>query len=252
MEKILGLPVLASEHGKDVDKFIIYIHLLMGVLFIGWLIYFLYTLVRYNRKANPKADYVGIRGHLSSYIEVAVVVAEAVLLLGFAIPLWGRVAEDFPKPSDNPTNMRVVAQQFNWNIFYPGPDGKFGARSLSLVSDENPWGMDKNDPAGKDDFPPLLAEMHVPVNKPVVIMLTSKDVIHSFKIIAMRLTQDAIPGVPIPLHFTPNTVGTYQINCAQLCGNGHSSMAMGRLVVDTQADYEKWLSTKSKAGASFE
>jgi cytochrome c oxidase subunit 2 len=243
---------LASEHGEDVDKLIIYVHLLMGALFVGWLAYFLIALLKFNRRANPKADYVGIRSHASSYIEIAVVAAEAILLCGFAVPLWGRAADNFPTAKDKPTTIKVIAQQFNWNVFYPGPDGEFGRRDLSLKTTDNPWGIDKNDPKGKDDLPPLLGEIHVPVNRPVVIDLTSMDVIHSFKVIAMRVTQDAIPGMKIPLHFTPNKPGVYQINCAQLCGNGHSSMAMGRLYVETQADYEKWLAAKAKPSASFE
>ena len=108
---------------------------------------------------------------------------------------------------------------------------------------------------GDADFPVYgMNEIHVVVNKPVIITLTSKDVIHSFKLIAMRVTQDAIPGVKIPLHFTPTKTGVYQINCAQLCGNGHSNMAGGRLYVDTQEDFDKWLAAKAKAGggASFE
>ena len=139
-------------------------------------------------------------------------------------------------------------------MFYPGKDGKFGARDLHLVSADNPWGFVKDDPAGKDDITAPLGGIHVPVNKPVLITLTSKDVIHSFKVIAMRVTQDAIPGLAIPLHFTPTKVGTYQINCAQLCGNGHSSMASGRLYVDSQEDYDKWMATQSKGGGatSFE
>jgi len=92
--------------------------------------------------------------------------------------------------------------------------------------------------------------IHVPINKPVIILLTSKDVIHSFKLIAMRVTQDAIPGVPIPVHFTPNKIGVYQINCAQLCGNGHAGMANGRVYVDTQEDYEAWLGKQAKIGAA--
>jgi cytochrome c oxidase subunit 2 len=254
MHKILGLPVLASKHGEDVDKLIIYVHYLMIVLFIGWITYFLYALLRFNKAKNPKADYVGIRGHLSNYIEVAVALVEAVLLVGFAVPLWGKAVDQFPKPEDNPTTIRVIAQQFNWNVFYPGKDGKFGARDLKLVSNDNPWGLVKEDPAGKDDITPPMGVIHVPVDKPVIITLTSKDVIHSFKVIAMRVTQDAIPGMAIPVHFTPTKVGTYQINCAQLCGNGHSSMSAGRIFVDSQEDYDKWLATQSKGGGatSFE
>ncbi len=245
MRNILGMPPLASEHGAEVDKLIVYVHLLMGALFVGWIGYFIYVLFRFNSKSNPKADHVGVRGHLSSWVELAVAGVEGVLLIGFAIPLWAHAADEFPKPDQHPTNLRVVAQQFAWNVFYPGADGEFGNRDLSFVTAENPWGLDRNDPKGKDDFQ-TLDEMHVPVNRPVVITLTSKDVIHSFKVIAMRVTQDAIPGVPIPLHFTPNKIGIYQINCAQLCGIGHSSMAHGRIIVESQADYEKWLAEKAK------
>ncbi len=253
MEKILGLPPLASQHGADVDKLIIYVHWLMAVLFAGWIIYFGYALLRFNRKANPRADYVGLRGHLSSYIEVAVAAIEGVLLVGFAVPLWAHAVDHFPTPDEHPINIHIVAQQFNWNVFYPGPDGEFGNQDISFVTQDNPWGFDKSDPKGKDDFN-TTDEIHVVVNRPVIIRISSKDVIHSFKVIAMRVTQDAIPGLQIPVHFTPTTVGLYQINCAQLCGNGHYSMSHGRLYVDTQADYDKWVAAKSKGGGatSFE
>ncbi|MBI3851015.1 MAG: hypothetical protein HY298_12170 [Verrucomicrobia bacterium] len=254
--KLLCLPVSASEHGRDVDLLIIYIHWLMIVLFVGWLAYFFYALLRFRKTTHPKADYHGVRSHTSSYLEVAVAVVEAVLLLGFAIPFWSRMAaaSQFPKESES-TVIHVVAQQFAWNIRYPGKDGIAGKQDFRLVSDKNPFGLDPNDPNSKDDFT-TLNEMHVPVNKPVIVKLTSKDVIHSFKIIAMRVTQDAIPGLPVPTHFKPTKVGVYQINCAQLCGNGHATMAMGRLTVESEEDYQKWLAAKSKsaggAAQSFE
>src|ERR1700722_6497159 len=94
--KLLGMPPLASSNGQDVDDLIIYVHWLMAALFVGWIIYFVYALLRFNRKANPKADYVGIRGHLSSYIEVAVALIEGVLLVGFAVPLWAHAVDHFP------------------------------------------------------------------------------------------------------------------------------------------------------------
>ena len=249
--KLLGLPVVASEHGAAVDLLIIYVHYLMAALFAGWICYFFYVLWRFNFKANPKADYVGIRSHASSWIEAAVAAVEGVLLLGFAIPMWASSAgtNAFPKPADHPTAINIIAQQFAWNVFYPGADGVFARRDPALVSTENPWGFDPSDPNGKDDFAPLLNEIHVPVNRPVVITLSSKDVIHSFKIIAMRVTQDAIPGLRIPIHFVPTKVGVYQINCAQLCGEGHAGMTGGRLYVDTQADYDKWFAAKAKAAA---
>lgn len=138
MHKVLSLPPLASQHGRDVDLLIIYVHYLMIALFLGWGAYLVYALVRFRKARNPKADYVGIRGHLSNYIEVAVALVEAVLLVGFAVPLWGRAVDKFPSKSEA-TQVRVIAQQFNWNVFYPGKDNEFGKRDLRLVSAENPW-----------------------------------------------------------------------------------------------------------------
>jgi len=121
---------------------------------------------------------------------------------------------------------------------------------MHFVNETNLFGLDFADPQTKDDVPVTpLGEMHVPINKPVICYITSKDVIHSFKIIAMRVTQDAIPGLRTPIWFKPTHEGRYQINCAQLCGNGHANMAQGILVVDSQEAYDKWLAGRA-TGAS--
>jgi cytochrome c oxidase subunit 2 len=160
--------------------------------------------------------------------------------------------QDFPKPEDS-TVIQIMAQQFAWNARYPGPDGKFGRQDMKLISNDNVFGVDPTDSAGKDDVQ-VLNEIHVVVNKPVLIYLSSKDVIHSLKLVAMRLTQDAIPGLRIPCTFTPTKLGRYQIECAQLCGNGHAAMSGGFVIVQSQEDFDKWLKSKSAAPApaSFE
>jgi cytochrome c oxidase subunit 2 len=248
----LGLPVLASEHGGAVDDLIIYVHLLMIVLFVGWLAYFAYALFRFRRSRNPKADYLGVRNHASNYIEVAVAIVEGVLLLGVAVPLWGKAVGGLPSEGES-TVVQVVGQQFNWNVRYPGKDGKFGKQSMDFVNSTNLFGIDPSDENGKDDVSVLsLGEMHVPVNKPVIAYISSKDVIHSFKVIAMRVTQDAIPGMRVPIWFKPTKVGRYQINCAQLCGNAHSAMTSGIMVVEPEADFQKWLGSKSGPAQSLE
>lgn len=254
---ILGLPVVASEHGQAVDNLIIYVHWLMIVLFVGWLAYFGYALLRFRSSRNPKADYFGVRNHASNYIEVAVALVEAILLVGVAVPFWAKAVDQFPKPQDS-TVLQVVAQQFAWNVRYPGKDGIFGRQDMKFVTSENVFGVDPSDPHGKDDIQ-TLNEIHVPLVKnpdgkyrPVIIYISSKDVIHSFKCIAMRVTQDAIPGMRIPLWFRPIREGRFQINCAQLCGNGHSSMSQGFITVESEQDYEKWLASKSGAATSFE
>jgi cytochrome c oxidase subunit 2 len=249
-EKILGLPPLDSVNGQGVDDLIIYVHLLMLVLFIGWIVYFFYAVNRFRSSRNPKADYVGVKNHASSVIEVGVVVVEAVLLIFVAVPLWSKAVDKFP-PASESTVVQIVAQQYAWNVRYPGPDGTFGKQDMSFVNETNVFGVDPSDPNGKDDIQ-TLNDIHVVVNKPVIVYLSSKDVIHSLKIIAMRVCQDAIPGLRIPVWFTPDRIGRYQVNCAQLCGPGHASMTGGYLTVESQADYDKWIQSKSGATASFE
>lgn len=246
MMKFLGLPELASVHGADVDRLILYVHLLMGALFVGWLSYFLYAIFRFNNRNNPKANYTGVTSHASTYVEGAVAVVEAILLIGFAVPLWAKVADDIPKDA---LNIRLIAEQFAWNSRYPGKDGVFGRQDFKLVSATNPLGDDPNDPAGKDDVVPPPGEMAIPVNKPVVIHISSKDVVHSFKVNPLRVTQDAIPGLSIPMWFEATKEGHYMINCAQLCGNSHAFMR-GHFFVKSDTDYNTWLAEKSKSAAA--
>ncbi|HLX96523.1 MAG TPA: cytochrome c oxidase subunit II [Verrucomicrobiae bacterium] len=247
---VLGMPELASKNGAAVDALIVYVHWLMIALFIGWLIYFGYAVWRFRASRNPKADYQGVRNHASSYLELTVAAIEAVLLIGIAIPVWAKAVDRFPDAKDS-TVIYVMAQQYAWNIRYAGPDGVFGRQDMKFVSSDNVFGVDPSDSFGKDDIQ-TLNEIHVPVGKPVIAYVSSKDVIHSFKITAMRTCQDAIPGLRIPCWFTPTKIGKYQVNCAQLCGPGHSSMTGGFLIVESQADFNKWIASKSGASASFE
>ena len=243
--QFLGMPPLASSNGQDVDNLIFYVNWLMLALFVGWIIYFAYALWRFRRSRNPKADYHGVRNHASNYIELTVAGVEAVLLIFVAIPFWAKAVDKFP-PASKSTVIQIVAQQYAWNVRYPGLDGVFGRQDMRFVSDTNVFGVDPSDPNGKDDIQ-LVNDIRVPVNKPVIIYVSSKDVIHSLKIIAMRVCQDAIPGLRIPVWFTPTQIGRYQINCAQLCGPGHSAMTGGYLTVLSQQDYDKWLKSKAPA-----
>jgi cytochrome c oxidase subunit II len=251
MEKFLGLPDLASAHGAALDHVIVLVHWLMLVLFVAWFAFFLFLLVRFRRGRNPKASHDGLQTHATSWLEGGVALAEAVLLIGFSIPLWSQRVDAFPAEKDA-TVVEVVAEQFAWNIHYPGPDGLFGQRKVELVDPQtNPLGLDADDPAGKDDIT-TINQLRLPVGKPVIVHLTSKDVIHSFMLNEMRIKQDAIPGVSIPLWFEP-TVTTaemrrrkgkddynFEIACAQLCGNSHASMR-GFVTIETQEEFDAWI-----------
>lgn len=248
-EHFFGTPLIASQHGAALDRLTWLVHGLMLLLFIGWLAYFIYVLFRFRKSRNPKASHTGVQNHLSTWVEVGVATIEAVLLIGFAVPLWAKAVDEFPQEKDSVV-IRVTGRQFNWIAHYPGADGQFGDQDTKFVANNNPTGINRTG-KGKDDvLNKVSSEVAVPVGKDVIIHLGSLDVIHSFKLNSMRVTQDAIPGMNIPLHFKPIKEGKYQINCAQLCGVGHSSM-MGLLKVLSPAEFDKWL--KANAGEeSFE
>ncbi len=164
--------------------------------------------------------------------------------------MWAERADDAPT-GDESVQVRVVAQQFAWNIWYPGADGVFGDQDLSLIDEaSNPIAL-KREGAGLDDIF-TLNQLHLPVDRPAVIHLSSKDVIHSFNLPNMRIKQDAIPGLSIPLWFVPTKTTAqmreqtgnpdygYEIACAQLCGNSHYRMR-GFLTIHTQEEFQAWL-----------
>ena len=243
MLELLGLPVQASAHAAELDNMTVLVHWLMFVLFVGWGIFFVYVLFRYRSGANPKAHYEGAKGKISKGLEVAVVIVEMILLLFYAIPAWAKRVRDLP-PENQATVVRVTGEQFAWNVQYPGPDGKFGRTKPELVAADNPIGLDKTDPDGKDDIT-TINQLNLPVDKPVLVHLSSKDVIHSFGLYEMRVKQDAIPGMNIPVWFTPTRVGEYEITCSQLCGLGHFRMR-GFLNIQSQADFDKWMADQIK------
>ena len=236
------LPFPASSHAGQVDFVMTLVHILMAVLFIGWGVYFVWVLFRFRSGRQKKANAGGARGRLALGTEVGVVIAEAVLLVVFALPLW--YSQTAARPTDtNAVVVRVIAEQFAWNVHYPGADGQFGRTAVSLVSGSNPIGLDRNSPTGADDIV-LLSEMHLPVNRPVVIQLSSKDVVHSFGVPAMRVKQDAIPGVVAPVWFTPTSTGKFEIACSQLCGLAHYRMR-GVIIVESESAYRKFLADEA-------
>jgi cytochrome c oxidase subunit 2 len=243
MLNYLGLPAQASTHAGDIDQMISIVHWLMLVMFVGWGLYFVYVLFRFRKGANPKANYEGAHGTFAKGTEIAVVIAEMVILLVFAIPAWAtRVAQ---LPAENQAVVvRVIAEQFAWNVQYAGPDGKFGRTDVALVSADNPIGLDRRDPDAKDDVT-TINQLNIPVDRPILVQLSSKDVIHSFAIYEMRVKQDVVPGLRIPVWFIPNKVGAYEIACSQLCGLGHFRMR-GFVTVQSAADFTKWMDDQEK------
>jgi cytochrome c oxidase subunit 2 len=251
MNNWLGLPPLASAHGGQIDGMIGWVHVFMFVLFIGWGGFFLFTLVRFRRSQHPVANYTGVKSHNANYLEVAVAVVEAVLLFGFAIPLWAARVDSIP-PESEALVVQVTGEQFAWNAHYAGPDGVFGRTDIKLLDlQSNPLAVDRSDPAAKDDIT-TVNQIYLPVNRQIIVKLRSKDMIHSFGVPEFRVKQDAIPGLTIPIWFVPNVTTAdmrtrtgnpefqYEIACAQLCGLGHYRMR-GFVTVQTAEEFQKWM-----------
>ena len=247
----LGLPPLAATHGGQIDGLIGWIHVFMFILFIGWGAFLAYVLVRFRRSRNPVANYTGVKSHNAAYLEVGVAVVEAVLLFGFAIPLWAARIGDIP-PENEALTVQVTGEQFAWNFHYAGPDGVFGRTDITLIDlQSNPLGLDRDDPAAMDDAT-TVNQLYLPVNRPIIVRLRSKEVIHSFGVPEFRVKQDAVPGLTIPIWFIPNVTTAemrtrtgnpefqYEIACAQLCGLGHYRMR-GFVTVQTAEEFQKWM-----------
>lgn len=193
-------PPNLSEHGGEIDQLIEIVHYFMAVLFVGWGIFFAYCVVRFRAGANGTAQYHPVKGKASKYAEVGVAIFEAVLLLGFSMPVWGAYKNDPPEPGKR-VEVRAIGEQFQWNFHYPGNDGKFGRTNAKFIDNvNNTIGLDPDDPNGKDDIQTIGA-LHLPVGRPIYVRITSKDVIHSFAIPTMRVKQDAIPGMEVPVWF---------------------------------------------------
>ena len=251
----LGLPAQASTHAAELDQMTALVHWLMLVLFVGWGAFFLFVLVRFRKGAHPNASYAGAKGKFAKSTEVLVAIVEIVLLAGYAIPAWATRVRQLPSESEAVV-VRVVAEQFAWNVQYPGRDGRFGRTDIKLVSTDNPLGLDRTDPDAKDDIA-TINQLNLPVDRPILVHLSSKDVIHSFGLYEMRIKQDAIPGMEIPVWFVPSVTTKemrdrlgkpdfdYEIACSQLCGLGHYRMR-GFVTVQSQTDFQTWMAEQEK------
>src|SRR2546425_5013666 len=135
LNRLMGIVPTSAEHGSYIDDMLEFCHWFMLLLFVGWSAFFFYTLFRFHKSRHPKADYHGVKTHASTHVEFVVVLIETVLLLGFALPLWAKRVIDFPKK--DALVVRVMGQQFAWNFWYPGADGKFGKNDANFITWSN-------------------------------------------------------------------------------------------------------------------
>ena len=232
------MPQAASWHARALDGVLFSVHAHMLLIFVAWLALLLIALVKFRKGANPEPRAHGMRGTWAAVAIGAVIVGDVIILAMLALPAWAQ--RNAPPPAGiEPVEIRIAAEQFVWNIHYPGPDRVFGRTSQQLISASNPVGIDRSDPAAADDVG-ILNVLMLPVYQTVVIQLTSRDVIHGFTLNEMRVKQDAVPGMTARVWFTPIATGDWEIGCSQLCGLGHYRMR-GEFHVVEPAAWEAWL-----------
>ena len=215
------LPENVSTFGRDIDWLFNLIYAITAITGLLVFVVLIAFLIIYRDRPGRRARYT--HGNTTLEIVWTIVPALILVVLTFlSVPAWSRI-----KMSQPPTDVviEVTAKQFNWQVAYPGPDGKFGT----------------------EDDKRFLDEMHVPVNKPIRVILKSQDVIHSFFVPSFRIKQDAVPGRAIAAWFDATKPGKYEWPCAELCGFGHSGMK-GWVYVHTAADYEKWAAENLQSG----
>jgi len=218
----MQLPEGVSSFSGDIDWLFRLILWITGVIFVIVELLLVFFLIRYRHREGRRALYT----HGNNRLEVIWTIVPAVICVVLALlsrRLWADIKQRMPEDA---MQIEVTAEQFAWNIRYPGPDGKLGTA---------------------DDIV-TLNQLHFPVGKKVVVSLHSKDVIHSFFLPEFRVKQDAVPGMTTKVWFDAARVGNWEIACAELCGLGHYRMK-GFLTADSPEDFEKWLAEQAAQNA---
>ncbi len=215
----------------------------MGILFVAAQLALALAVFSFRDRGRPARSFSG-----NLAVEIAGATAAIVIFLGLGFlgrKAWA--ASRYTGPPTGSLQIEVTEMQFEFVFRYPGSDGQFGRIDPALISAAtgNPLGIDPNSPEGRDDIV-TSGTLIVPVGRPIELLLRSQDVIHSFFVRELRLQQDAVPGLLIHVHFTPDKIGQYDIVCTQLCGLGHSKMH-AVLKVTTEADYENFLKQQAAA-----
>lgn len=247
--KTWWLPHGASALASRIDQQFALTYVLMGIVFVlaqgalGFLVW------KYRDTGTPrKVSY----SHGNTTLEVMWTALTAILFIGLNLmgsPIWA--AERFEPAKPGAVPVEVTGMQFAWYFRYPGPDRTFGRTRPELqdasLGSASAVGLDMSDPASRDDF--VTTTLVVPANRNIRLTLRAQDVIHSFFVPELRFKQDAVPGMAIPVVFTPNHEGNFEIACAALCGLGHYRMRATMKVV-SEAEYENWLAQHAQPAGS--
>jgi cytochrome c oxidase subunit 2 len=240
----------ASEMGQKIDLMLYITIGVTGVVFVITQALLFWFAFKYQERDDRKAFYFPHNTKLELLWTTVPAIFLTVLVV-FGLKYWFKITGEAPKDA---IVIEVTGHQFGWEFRYPGPDGILGKKDYKLTQGANSLGVDFSDPASRDDIH-VSGTVHMPVGKPIKFVINSQDVIHDVGLSHFRMKMDAVPGIPTTLWFTPlytteemkvrsgDPNFVYEISCDQMCGKGHFSMR-GVIIVESEADYEKWLSTQ--------
>lgn len=228
---------IASNWGM-IDSTVDITLVVTGIVFVAVNLFMAYAIIRYRHRAGAKANYEPENKKLEVWLTVLTTLGVAAMLTP-GLFVWAK----FVQVPEGAFEVEAVGQQWHWSFRLPGRDGEFGIVDTKLIDLDNPFGIDPDDPNGRDDVLIDEAIIHIPVGGPVRFWLRSKDVLHNFTVAQFRVKMDLVPGLETYMWLEPTKVGEYEILCEELCGIAHHAMR-GRVVVDEAADYQAWLSSQ--------
>ncbi|MDB5943695.1 MAG: cytochrome oxidase subunit periplasmic domain protein [Ramlibacter sp.] len=237
-------PIASNWHA--IDQTISITFWVTGFVFVAVGLFMAWCVVRYRHNEGSRASYEPESKKLEWWLLVLTAGGVAAMLAP-GLLVWAKVIN---VPEDAQV-VEAVAQQWHWSYRLPGKDGRLGTVHPRFVTDANPFGLNAADPNGRDDVLVASPELHLPLGKPVKLLLRSKDVLHDFTVAQLRVKMDLVPGLVTYTWFTPIRTGSFDVLCEELCGVGHFAMR-GRLVVEEPAVYQAWLdrqTTVAQAGA---
>lgn len=235
------LTELASNWGS-IDGTISISFWVCGFVFVAVNLFMAYCLIRFRHREGVRAKYEPENKKLELWLTIGTTIGVAALLAP-GLLVWGT----FVTPPGDAREFEVVGQQWHWTFRYPGEDGVFGAVSPKRISAENPFGMDPEDPRGRDDVLVNAPRAKIPMGRPIKAVLRSKDVIHNFQVAQFRAKMDLVPGQVSYLWLEPSRTGEFEILCAELCGIGHFAMR-GMLEVVAEDEFNRWLAEQPTYG----
>ena len=206
-----------------------------GLVFVAVNLFMAYAIIRFRYKKGARANYEPENKKLETILTLLTAVGVAAMLAP-GLVVWAK----FVEVPEEAHEVEAIGQQWHWTYRFPGDDGKFGEVDAERISADNPFGMDPDDPNGKDDVLVYDPEVHLPVDRPVKILLRSKDVLHDFAVAQFRVKMDLVPGMQTYLWLTPTETGRFEVLCEELCGIAHYAMR-GAVIVDEVGDFESWL-----------